>query len=90
MSSSSHIVHGTQNDVPVVEYIGADGTSRTKIMNHSRNCFHSGHVHLMMGDLDAGSTDLDRQRGAPVDGWVAMSSCLGLVSDHDTVFARQK
>ena len=77
VSSSTHFVHNTPNDVPIVEYIGADGTSRTKVMNHSRHCFHSGHVHLM-GDLDG--TELGRE--APIDGWVAMSSCLGLVSNQ--------
>ena len=79
VSSSSHFVHNSQNSVPEVEYIRADGTSRTKLMNHSRDCFHSGHVQLM-GDVDARNANLEKE--APVDGWVAMSSCLGLVSDH--------
>jgi hypothetical protein len=78
VTSSSHFVHDTQNDVPVVEYIRADGTSRATTMNHSRDCFHSGHVHLM-GDLD---TSTNTVREVPLDGWVTMSSCLGLVSGH--------
>ena len=77
VSSSSHFVHSAPNVAPVVEYIGADGSSRIKMMNHSRHCFHSGYVHLM-GDLDASGTNLEKE--VPVDGWVAMSSCLGLVS----------
>ena len=80
VSSSSHFVQNTQNNVPVVEYIGADGTSKTKTMNHSKNCFHSGHVHLMGDHHPDASAIADLERGAPVDGWVAMSSCLGLVS----------
>ena len=74
VSSSSHFVHNTPNDIPIVEYIGADGTSRTKMMNHSRLCFHSGHVHLMEGD-----TQLKDE--SSIHGWVAVSSCLGLVSE---------
>ena len=77
VSSSSHFVHSAPNVAPVVEYIGADGSSRTTMMNHSRHCFHSGRVHLM-GDLDASGTNLEKE--VPADGWVAMSSCLGLVS----------
>lgn len=83
VSSSSHFVHNTQNNVPVIEYMRADGTSSTKMMNHSRQCFHSGHLHLV-GDLD----DAVLGREAPIDGWVAMSSCLGLVSNHDTWSSR--
>ena len=81
VSSSSHFVQGIhdQNNVPVIEYIGADGTSKTKTMNHSKNCFHSGHVHLM-GDHPDASGIADLEGKAPIDGWVAMSSCLGLVS----------
>ena len=73
-------MQGTQNNVPVVEYIGADGTSKTKTMNHSKNCFHSGHVHLMGDRHPDASAIADLEGKAPVDGWVAMSSCLGLVS----------
>ena len=76
VSTSSHfITHNATNSLPVVEYIEADGTSRTKTVNHSRHCFHSGHVHLMLGAVERG-TALD------IDGWVAVSSCLGLVSIH--------
>ena len=89
VSSSHQFVQNSPNNVPVVEYIGADGTSRTKTMNHSRDCFHSGHVHLMGDHLDA-SDIADPVRKAPVDGWVAMSSCLGLVSDHNINFALLK
>ena len=78
VSSSSHFVHSTPKNVPIVEYIGADGTSRTqkKMMNLSRPCFHSGHVHLIGQGDDAKSED-----GASIDGWAAISSCSGLVSE---------
>lgn len=71
VSSSTHFLH---DNLPVVEYIGADGLSRTKKLNHSKQCFHEGHVEVMRESGDA------EQENAITDGWVAMSSCSGLVS----------
>ena len=73
VSSSAHFLHNTQDHLPVVEYIGADGFTRSsKTMNHSRWCFHSGHVHLM-------AENGEYQEETLTDGWVAISSCSGLV-----------
>ena len=75
VSSSAHFLHHTQLDhLPVVEYIRADGSTRnSKTMNQSRNCFHSGHVHVM-------AESVENQEETLTDGWVTISSCLGLVS----------
>ena len=77
MSSSSHFLsHGTQaagQHLPVVEYVKLDGSrSRTKILKASKDCFHTGHVHVL-GQEDSTS----EEEG---EGWVAVSSCSGLVS----------
>lgn len=78
VSSSSHFLHSTPENPPTVEYIRANGVSRTKVMNHSKLCFHTGHVQLM-GE--------DSEEETSTDGWVAMSSCSGLVSKTEhTVF----
>ena len=74
VSNSVHFLHNTQDHLPVVEYIGADGYTRSsKTTNQSRKCFHSGHVHLM-------EESVENQEEMLTDGWVTISSCSGLVS----------
>ena len=86
VSTSTHFFHSdVEGRVPIVEYIRADGSSKTKALNHSRPCFHTGHVQLLPREKsprEEGEGDREEEELAEtwVDGWVAMSSCSGLVS----------
>ena len=42
-------------------------------MNMTKDCFHTGHVHIL-------SESEEDEREREKDGWVSISSCLGLVS----------
>ena len=82
VSTSTHFLHNSADGkVPVVEYISADGSSETKAFNRSRPCFHTGHVQLLPGgDSREEREVVGEEEEGLVDGWVAMSSCSGLVS----------
>ena len=88
VSSSSHTLlpHSSAaaaTHLPVVEYVKSDGSSsRTKIMNMTKDCFHTGHVHILSENEEEG--------GREKDGWVSISSCLGLVSHIISITLREE
>ena len=84
VSSSTRFMHALSQDkeLPIVEYVRADSSSMTKTMTHSKPCYHSGHVHILREESpeEEREKELKEEVRGSIDGWVAVSSCSGLVS----------